>query len=63
MSNKRDKKTVKYSTVSLPSAIITEIDNLIELLGFWPSRSSFVREACLEKIFKEKEKAEGLARV
>ena len=41
---------VRYVTVSIPKAIAEGIDRLIEELGYWPSRSSFVREACLEKI-------------
>ncbi|MFB0543794.1 MAG: hypothetical protein ACETVR_03335 [Candidatus Bathyarchaeia archaeon] len=32
-----------------------EIDLLIKELGFWPSRSAFVREACLEKIRRERQ--------
>ena len=44
---------VKYVTVSIPKAIADEIDVLIGELGYWPSRSSFVREACLEKIRNE----------
>lgn len=43
----------KYSSVSLPLILLEEVDRLIEELGFWPSRSAFVREACLEKIKKE----------
>jgi len=39
----------RYVTVSIPKAIAVKIDALIESLGYWPSRSSFVREACLEK--------------
>ena len=31
------------------------IDELIKDPGYWPSRGAFVREACLEKIHKEKE--------
>lgn len=45
---------VKYVTVSIPKAIADEVDYLIGELGYWPSRSSFVREACLEKIRVEK---------
>ena len=44
---------VRYVTVSIPKAIAEGIDQLIEELGYWPSRSSFVREACLEKIRSE----------
>jgi len=41
---------MKQSTVSLPLSLIEQIDLLIEKLGYWPSRSAFVREACLAKI-------------
>jgi len=41
---------MKQSTVSLPLSLIEQIDFLIEKLGYWPSRSAFVREACLSKI-------------
>ena len=45
--------TSRYVTVSIPKAIARKVDNLIEVLGYWPSRSAFVREACLEKISGE----------
>ena len=37
-------------TVSIPRAITVKVDFLIGELGYWPSRSAFMREACLEKI-------------
>ena len=43
----------KYATVSIPRGIADAIDELIEELGYWPSRGSFVREACLEQIREE----------
>ena len=43
-------KREEYVTVSLPKSLVSKIDVLIERLGYWPSRASFVREACLEKI-------------
>lgn len=49
-----------YATVSIPTAIAEEIDRLIGELGYWPSRSAFVREACLEKMYREKERAREL---
>ena len=45
-----------YVTLSIPKGIADEIDHLIEKLGYWPSRSAFAREACLEKIHKEKQR-------
>jgi len=43
---------VKYSTFSLHSKVLAEVDRLVET-GFWPSRSAFVREAVVEKIKRE----------
>ena len=48
----------RYVTVSIPDGIAQEIDKLIKELRYWPSKSAFVREACLEKIQKEKQKLE-----
>ena len=45
--------SVRYVTVSIPKAVADNIDFLIGELGFWPSRSSFVREASVEKIRRE----------
>jgi Arc/MetJ-type ribon-helix-helix transcriptional regulator len=52
--------TSRYVTVSIPKAIAGKIDFLIDELGYWPSRSSFVREACLEKISVEERRLRGL---
>jgi Arc/MetJ-type ribon-helix-helix transcriptional regulator len=54
-----DEKT-KYVTVSIPRGIARDIDRLIKELGYWPSKSSFVREACLEKIWSERKKLREL---
>ena len=43
----------KYATVSIPRGIANAIDELVEELGYWPSRGAFVREACLEKVKDE----------
>jgi len=51
---------VRFSAVSIPEPILEEIDRLIEELGYWPSRSAFVREACLEKIERERRRLEEL---
>ena len=46
----------KYATISIPRGIADAIDELIEELGYWPSRGAFVREACLEKIRDEQKR-------
>lgn len=48
----------KYSTVSIPKGITDAIDELIDDLGYWPSRGAFVREATLEKIREEQKELE-----
>lgn len=53
-------ETSKYSTVSLPKGVAKVIDELIEELGYWPSRGAFVREACLEKIREERRRIRDL---
>ena len=44
----------KYRTVSIPKGITDEVEKLIEELQFWPSISSFVREATLTKLKVER---------
>ncbi len=44
----------KYRTVSIPRGITDEVEKLIEELRYWPSISSFVREATLEKLKVER---------
>jgi Arc/MetJ-type ribon-helix-helix transcriptional regulator len=51
--------TSRYVIVSIPRAIAKKIDYLIDELGNWPSQSSFVREACLEKISVEERRLRG----
>ena len=46
----------KYATVSIPRGITDAIDELIEELGYWPSRGAFVREATLEKVRDEQKR-------
>jgi Arc/MetJ-type ribon-helix-helix transcriptional regulator len=46
----------KYATVSIPRGIAEVIDELIEELGYWPSRGAFVREACLDKVRDEQKR-------
>ena len=53
-------KKNKYVTVSIPTGIAQDIDKLIQELGYWPSKSAFVREACLEKIWSERRKLREL---
>ena len=42
-----------YTTVSLPKPLLKEINRLIKRIGFWPSTTAFVREACITKLHVE----------
>lgn len=44
----------KYRTVSIPKGLTDDVEKLIEELRYWPSISSFVREATLEKLKVER---------
>jgi Arc/MetJ-type ribon-helix-helix transcriptional regulator len=50
----------KFGSVSLPMGVLEAIDALTKELRYWPSRSSFVREACLEKIRQERDRLKEL---
>lgn len=50
----------KYTTISFPKEIVEAIKKLIEELKYWPSVTSFAREAVLEKIRREKKVLEEL---
>ncbi len=53
----RDKRPkVEFTSVSIPKPVLEEVDDLIRKIGYWPSRSSFVREATVEKIHREKQR-------
>ncbi len=47
---------LEFTSVSIPKPVLEEVDDLIRKLGYWPSRSSFVREATVEKIHRERSK-------
>ena len=56
----------EYRTVSIPRPLADDVAEFMEDVGYWPSLSSFVREACHEKLYAERimqkainEEAEG----
>jgi len=48
-------KTPKWTSVAFPSEMVEAIRELIKKLKYWPSVSTFCREAVLDKIKKERE--------
>jgi len=55
MSNPSPGEESKYQTISFPIEIHGAIKELISELGYWPSVTSFAREAVLEKIRRERQ--------
>uniref|UniRef100_A0A6M3MBC4 Uncharacterized protein n=1 Tax=viral metagenome TaxID=1070528 RepID=A0A6M3MBC4_9ZZZZ len=42
----------KYTTVSIPKPLLEDITKIVEEMGYWPSTTAFVREACVEKLYE-----------
>jgi Arc/MetJ-type ribon-helix-helix transcriptional regulator len=39
-----------FSSVSLPTPLLETIQGVVNKVGYWPNKTAFVREACLEKL-------------
>jgi len=47
----REKKgRSEFRTVSLPASLVEEVEKLVDVLRYWPTKTDFVREAVLEKL-------------
>ena len=44
----------EFRTISLPAALVEEVEKVVERLHYWPTRTDFVREAVLQKLKKYK---------
>ena len=42
----------EFRSVSLPAALVEEVEKAVERLGFWPTKTDFVREAVIQKLGK-----------
>jgi len=56
---KEKKGRGQFSTVSLPTSLVEEVQKIVDELRYWPSKTDFIREATLEKIEKTKRKPIG----
>ena len=50
----------EYRTVSIPRPLAEAVDRFMGEVGYWPSLSSFVREACHEKLHRERMKQKAI---
>jgi len=51
-----------YSSISIPTSLLQEIENLVKELSYWPTKTAFIREACLEKLEKHRKELEARRR-
>jgi metal-responsive CopG/Arc/MetJ family transcriptional regulator len=58
----RKKGRRDFLSVSLPAPLIAKIEEVIDELGYWPTKTAFVREASLEKLDKHRKEGQGQGR-
>jgi Arc/MetJ-type ribon-helix-helix transcriptional regulator len=47
---KAQKKRGPFSSISFPTPLVNEIEKVVKEFGYWPTKTAFIREACLEKL-------------
>ncbi|MHA1210526.1 MAG: hypothetical protein ACTSRF_15060 [Candidatus Freyarchaeota archaeon] len=47
---RKKKGRTRFSTISLPTSLIEEVERIVEEFKYWPTKTDFVREAVLEKL-------------
>lgn len=52
-----------YATVSIPKRLADDIRALIDESGYWTSIGSFVRDAAIDKLYKERVRWEAVREV
>jgi metal-responsive CopG/Arc/MetJ family transcriptional regulator len=50
----KTRKRKAFSSISLPTPLIQRIEKVVDELGYWPTKTAFVREASLEKLDKHR---------
>ncbi|RLI46842.1 hypothetical protein DRO69_02210 [Candidatus Bathyarchaeota archaeon] len=60
MEKAKEKKKTRgsFSSISFPTPLIKEIENIVEELGYWPTKTAFIREAVMEKLEKHRKELE-----
>lgn len=50
----KEKRRLHYSSISIPTPLMKEIEMVVKEFKYWPTKTAFIREACLEKLDKYK---------
>jgi len=56
---KAEKKRGLFSSISLPTPLINEIERVVRQLGYWPNKTAFIREAVMEKLERYRKELEA----
>lgn len=48
--SRKRRKGANFATISLPVRLIEEIEHIVETVGYWPTKTDFIREAVVEKL-------------
>lgn len=61
MEKEREKKKARgpFSSISFPTPLIKEVEKVVEELGYWPTKTAFIREAVMEKLEKHRKELEA----
>jgi len=53
------KKRGPFSSISFPTPLIKEIEKVVRELGYWPTKTAFIREAVMEKLERHRKELEA----
>ena len=56
---RQKRKRLPYSSISIPTGLIEEIEKLVKELKYWPTKTAFIREACLQKLERYRKELEA----
>jgi len=56
----KEKKKARglFSSISFPTPLIKGVENIVEELGYWPTKTAFIREAVMEKLERHRKELE-----
>jgi len=60
--DKTKKGRGQFSTISLPTPLVKEVEKVVGELGYWPAKTDFVREAVVEKLDRCKREMKARSR-
>jgi metal-responsive CopG/Arc/MetJ family transcriptional regulator len=63
MSKEEGKARGPFSSISFPTALIKEVERVVKELGYWPTKTAFIREAVMEKLERHRKELKARRRV